>query len=730
VQGTNSVNTLYAGVPTYIDWSVVNDGNATASGRLYNCLYFDGGLIGRWYVDNLQSGYYTYVTDWAFVVNTSGNHTLRLSADCTGVAGESNETDNIWERTFTWNPDPNAKPNLRPYQPGGWDYPIVPSSVQGTGTVNTLYVGQPTYIDWAVANVGNATANGRVSTCLYLDGTEIGRWYTDNLPAGYYTYVKDWSFTVNSTGNHTLRLTADCTGVSGESNESDNIWERTFTWSSNPNAKPNLRPYQPGGWDYPIVPSSVQGTTKVNTLYAGQPTYFDWAVVNNGTVTANGTMWNCLYLDGTEINRWYVNNLSGGYYTYVRDWSFTVKTAGTHTLKLSSDCTGAIGESNESDNVWERTFTWGDASVDTDGDGLPDIWETNGYDADGDGEIDIDLPGMGANPRHKDIFIEIDWMQDENHNHRPSTLVLNRVIDTFARAPVGNPDGTQGVTIHLDVGGLGGGNALMHQNDLGGTSWFGAYNWDAFDAIKRDNFARARQRIFHYMIFAHNLGGLGGTSGISRGIPASDFIVSLGSWTNGVGSDDEQTGTFIHELGHNLGLRHGGNDDVNFKPNYLSVMNYSFQTVGVYRDGRFGHFDYSRSLIPTLDENSLDENTGLNGGDAIRGYRTYYSCPNSTIRVIAIQINGPIDWNCDGEYSANRVSTSINSDSTRQQLGSQNNWANIRFTGGSIGASGEALARASSPQYTFVYELNFEMDRAIRFAQKQALDEFKRSGGK
>lgn len=48
--------------------------------------------------------------------------------------------------------------------------------------------------------------------------------------------------------------------------------------------------------------------------------------------------------------------------------------------------------------------------VDEDGDALPDSWETCGYDADGNGSIDVDLPAMGANARHQDIFVEVDWM--------------------------------------------------------------------------------------------------------------------------------------------------------------------------------------------------------------------------------------------------------------------------------------------------------------------------------
>ncbi|MDH5218686.1 MAG: hypothetical protein OEX19_13375, partial [Gammaproteobacteria bacterium] len=41
--------------------------------------------------------------------------------------------------------------------------------------------------------------------------------------------------------------------------------------------------------------------------------------------------------------------------------------------------------------------------ADSDGDGLLDTWETAGFDADGDGIVDIDLPGMGADPNHKDL---------------------------------------------------------------------------------------------------------------------------------------------------------------------------------------------------------------------------------------------------------------------------------------------------------------------------------------
>ena len=51
-----------------------------------------------------------------------------------------------------------------------------------------------------------------------------------------------------------------------------------------------------------------------------------------------------------------------------------------------------------------------DSMQDSDGDGLPDEWETNGVDTDGDGVIDLHLEQMGADPNVPDVFVELDWM--------------------------------------------------------------------------------------------------------------------------------------------------------------------------------------------------------------------------------------------------------------------------------------------------------------------------------
>ncbi len=70
----------------------------------------------------------------------------------------------------------------------------------------------------------------------------------------------------------------------------------------------------------------------------------------------------------------------------------------------------------------------------------------------------------------------------------------------------------------------------------------------------------------------------------------------------------EESGKIMHELGHNLGLRHGGDENVNYKPNYLSIMNYSFQLRGIPNANRL---DYSRSDLPELIENDDSANLAL-----------------------------------------------------------------------------------------------------------------------
>jgi hypothetical protein len=253
------------------------------------------------------------------------------------------------------------------------------------------------------------------------------------------------------------------------------------------------------------------------------------------------------------------------------------------------------------------TSAFATTQQDSDGDGLLNSWETTGIDVNRDRRIDLSLKALGANPLHKDIFVEVDYMRF----HKPRSQAIMNVINSFAKADVTNPDRRPGITLHVLVN-----EQIPHQNTINGLSGLTAIKNARFGfAIERTlpdvaNIIAAKKLAFHYGLFVHSLAG-GTWSGIGE-LPGNDFIVSLGSNAWGVdpitghrvGSLEQQQGTFMHELGHNLNLRHGGGDNINRKPNYLSVMNYLFQMGSTVASRPL---DYSRCVVAALNENSLSE---------------------------------------------------------------------------------------------------------------------------
>ena len=334
---------------------------------------------------------------------------------------------------------------------------------------------------------------------------------------------------------------------------------------------------------------------------------------------------------------------------------------------------------------------------DMDGDALLDDWEVNGYDADGDGDIEVDLPAMGADPTHKDVFVEMDYMGVEETCpcHLPLKADLKRIVKVFAKSPLArNPDGTRGIRMHLDAGSarghaydLGGGNLVPHDADLNPVE-------AEFDAIKATNFDVNRAKIFHYMIWAHQYGG-GTSSGLSFGIGADSFVVTLGAFPQH-GTSNAKVGTFVHELGHNLGLRHGGDQNANYKPNYLSVMSYAFQIDGVPRTGgRAGYFGYSPTDLPDLSESALVEADGL-GHDKAKKYRTKWFCPTGSLVTSPGPASDPLDWDCSGAIGGT-VSVDVNDDEDTSTLRGFRDWGHLVYDGGTIGAGAAGVGSFERP---------------------------------
>jgi hypothetical protein len=251
------------------------------------------------------------------------------------------------------------------------------------------------------------------------------------------------------------------------------------------------------------------------------------------------------------------------------------------------------------------------------------------------------------------IFVEIDWMDDVNHSHKPSQAVIDAIVAAFAR---------DGYAITLDVS-----NAIPHQNVLQVTNSPSASA--DIQAIKAAHFNHAGDSRYFYSIWGHLYsynGGATGSSGIAD-LPGSTHLVTLGNFPGQVGTQSHQIGTFIHEFGHNLNQFHGGADHNNYKPNYISVMNYHYQLDGLgpallalqyaNTSSGFNSFGYSHGMLPSLNESALNENFGIGLGRAV-------------------------DWNCNGTIEASvakdiQNSSHCSASGGLSTIGDFDNWTGI-----------------------------------------------------
>jgi len=307
--------------------------------------------------------------------------------------------------------------------------------------------------------------------------------------------------------------------------------------------------------------------------------------------------------------------------------------------------------------------------TDTDCDGLADQWENQKfYDENGDGKKVV-LPAS-VKWDHKDILVEIDTMVD----HENLGSAINLVKNKFLTAPVSNPDSTIGINLVV----------VLDDKTIPHTTCTSI--WSGFSSLKAAWFGTATERssnpsivsekedVYHYGVAIHSQCGSTGISGISEQ-PGNDLVISLGDsgWGDSDndghpdGNTNQQAATLMHELGHNLNLKHGGSADTpTCKPNFFSVMNHVYEFSGFIPQALI---DYSNLLgrdiqSHTINESILHEPHGIVGPTGFTGAIGTSIGPPPPNHFRTFSADGsPInyDWGTDSDTSElSTVHNSIN----------------------------------------------------------------------
>jgi len=348
------------------------------------------------------------------------------------------------------------------------------------------------------------------------------------------------------------------------------------------------------------------------------------------------------------------------------------------------------------------------APGDTDGDGIPNSIENKAA-----------YKKKGGSPNHKDIWVECDYMK----GLKPHAKMKGYIEKTFNNAPVTNPDGKKGIKIHVEID-----DQIPFKKTWGDVNTQSGYN-QVYNNLKNTRAQKldGDKRYYHYCVHVNLISPENqGISGISMdstnpngGIPGDMFIVALGGpWGARGKTPETQAGTWIHELGHNIGLTHGGGGPFptmhfNYKPNYLSVMNYDFQEgfYGVSNGQivRLKTWDYSTFKANDLNEKSLKEAVGVKAPPAVaKKYILVYRCNG---QAGGAYFNKPVSWDCDNK-SNETVQGDINGDGQMSKLVGQDNWKSLVWDGGEIGGAGASApsSAAETDELTHDYQLQLDAE--------------------
>lgn len=353
------------------------------------------------------------------------------------------------------------------------------------------------------------------------------------------------------------------------------------------------------------------------------------------------------------------------------------------------------------------------SAQDLDGDGIPNTAKIAGGTFAG-----IDLYSMGAQPGRKDIFIEVDYMSSIDPGLTPRSESLQKVVDAFS---------LHGISIHFDAGTLFSNSFSTTNFNLDQKSHVLPYEpCITFDEVtctanlssrrsiydwKEDYMDLRRRPLFHFLLFGSSqlVSGAAGPSGLAE-FSGNDLMVTMGTWgfttTPGASLNkliNMQAATVMHELGHNLGLQHGGFENSNYKPNYWSVMNYLYQLQGL-DENPSGSSAYQRwrlqkgDLTPSLC--SLSNSPCGTPSQFIIDYSDGSGAPLNETNLFESNNIGRgstggayADWDMSGTLTTISGTRDLNGDGAQTTLLDNNDWGNLTlpFSRIFIGNSGNSL---------------------------------------
>ena len=338
-------------------------------------------------------------------------------------------------------------------------------------------------------------------------------------------------------------------------------------------------------------------------------------------------------------------------------------------------------------------------TFDIDSDGIPDSAEISGGTFAG-----IDLYAMGARTSQKDIFIEVDQMNSADPGVIVRKEALQKLVNVFS---------AKSIKIHFDAGNLFNSEFSVNDFNLGQNNSVVTYEpcvtFDQTTCSSNISYRRSlydwkeeymdlrRRSVFHYALFANSqlASGAAGSSGVAEFV-GNDLIITLGGWgltTNSTSNTNKlinfQASTLMHELGHNLGLEHGGNESTNYKPNYYSIMNYLYQLNGLdpdpksitafqrWRkdkgDGSPALCDLVASPCDSVDQFSINYSDGTSNNLIESGLSESANIGRGA------NSGAYADWNINGSLTNTLLSIDLNADSMLSTLTDHDDWSNLIF---------------------------------------------------